>query len=476
MGQRTVAVWALFSVLIGCSGGEDPASGGVAGNAAAAAVPAFVRYCATDAGAASGTTLHMDGARGADTNDGSDVAPFGTIVGAMAKMRAGDTLEISGGLYTVADAFGFKPAGAGRGRETVFRAKPGERVLFTSPTKEPPNVTSVGDYVRLEGLWFGGARPARTGTACAFPDSDTNHPFFLSNGPDPVGHGKAVVGCTFFGFDGIGIGSQEDVLFQGNRHIFTGRNCYSHPIYISGGADSPDGCTKGQCSNHIIVDSSIFVANEGWSAHGYHIPFSGIVTRNVFVGDYWGSVWDGSDYLLANNFYWEEVGFSTIGPIGAMLYGGHKNAIVLNNVFGPNAPLTGTIETTDRVENNAFLGVSARGAGAVTLTVGQEQASLGLTRAGIDAAVAALVQSFGAPVDAIVLDATIDPAFASLVPDAPRGSPLVGSGVPWLDAAAVSIGPSVPGPSCQEQLWDAFHRLALRDIDRTCKLPDGGTY
>ena len=140
---------------------------------------------------------------------------------------------------------------------------------------------TLADYVRLERLWFGGERQPPLGDTCAHEFSDTGAGFFPGNGPDPVGHGKAIVGCTFFGYDGIVIGSQEDVLFQGNRHVLTGRNCYSHAIYLSGGADTPDGCTLGQVSNHLIVDRSIFVGNEGYAAHGYHIPFSGIVTRNV---------------------------------------------------------------------------------------------------------------------------------------------------------------------------------------------------
>jgi hypothetical protein len=330
--------------------------------------------------------------------------------------------------------------------------------------------------VRLEYLWFGGTRPGSLGDTCSFDFSDTGHPFFLGNGPDPVGHGKSLVGCTFFGLDGIGIGSEEDVIFQGTRHVLTGRNCYTHPIYLSGGADTPDGCSVGYCSNHMIVDSCVFVANEGYAAHGYHIPFSGIITRNVFAGNFWAFVWDGSDALLANNFFWRQTGFAGQGPLGALLYGGHQRVIVLNNIFGPASPLSGDIVDTDRVAHNAFLEVSERGDEPIVLTAGNEAVELGVTSNELDAAVATLRAAFSEPVEQILQNTQIEPAFSALELGLPHASPLVGAGEGWLDAGAIDLGPTVPGPACQEGFWDAFSVLGLRDIDRFCQLPDGSSY
>jgi hypothetical protein len=458
----------------GASSAQSSSASGAGGTSSGAA-PAYVRYC-NAAPVADAKTLYLDGAQGSDGGDGSEQHPFLTLAHAQSAMSAGDTLVIAGGIYHLEDGHRFKPAGAGRGGQTVFRAASGQRVLFASSTGQPPNAVGPDDYVRLEGLWFGGARAPDTATQCDTAASDTGHGFFPSNGPDPVGHGKAIVGCTFFGYDEIGIGSQEDILFQGNRHVLTGRNCYSHAIYLSGGADQPGECAKGQVSNHLIVDSSIFVANEGYSTHGYHIPLSGIITRNVFFGNYWGSVWDGSDLLIASNFYWKHLGFGGIGPIGFLLYSGHKNVVAIDNVFGPNSPLKGTTASGDRVATNAFLGVPTVGVTPITLAAGQEAADLGLQPADVDAAVAALRTALAQPVEAVLADATIEPAFGKLRVLIPKGSPLSGTGEGWLDGQPIDVGPGAPGPVCQEDFWKAFSAKGLRDIDRFCQLPDGGAF
>jgi len=89
-----------------------------------------------------------------------------------------------------------------------------------------------------------------------------------------------------------------------------------------------------------------------------------------------------------------------------------------------------------------------------------------------DAALSTIRSAFAQPVEQILGDGAIEPAFAALMPAVSDASPLDGAGAPWVDGAAIDIGPNVPAPACQEDFWAAFRALGLRDIDRFCQLPD----
>jgi hypothetical protein len=401
------------------------------------------------------------------------VAPWRTVEHAIAGIAPGETVVIAGGLYRIPDGLLFGPAGRDHATMTTFRARSGERVLFTSATGEPPHGVNFRDYVRLDGLWFGGARTPDVGSECSMENSEIGQAFFVGNTDSEIARGKQLVGCTIFGYTGLMLGTSEDMLFEGNRFVLDGRNCYSHGIYLSGGADNPDQRAAGECSQHMILDSNILVAGEGYALHGYHRPFSGILTRNIVAAFYWGFVWDGTDALVANNLFWKQTGFGGRDPLGAQLYGGHSRVVFENNVLGPSSPLVGA-EATDAIRANAFLEVAAVGAGAITLAPGSEPEQLGFAAADFDAAVAALRAAFARPVEEIQADAAIEPLFARLRAAVPEGSPLRAAGVRWFPGApAIDIGPASPAPECLEDWWAAFRAADLRDVDRFGRLPDG---
>ena len=73
-----------------------------------------------------GRRLHVDPARGVDSNSGTEAAPFRTIAAALRRLRAGDTLRLRGGTYYESDL-----AIAVQGTPdapTVIEAWPGETV------------------------------------------------------------------------------------------------------------------------------------------------------------------------------------------------------------------------------------------------------------------------------------------------------------------------------------------------------------
>jgi hypothetical protein len=452
--------------------------GALPDDAMAASSPSL-RYCRV--GAAKGNTFYVDGAKGHDDASGSADMPWATVDHAIKTIKAGDTVVVEEGLYRIADNLAFGPAGTGHDALTTFRAAPGARVIFTSPAGDPPNEVVLHDYVRLEGLWFGGTRVPDKEQGCDITAIDVGSAFHLANLDGPYGRGKQLVGCTFFSYSEVSLGSNEDAVFASNRFIRTGRNCHAHPIYLSGGADSPDIIARGICSQHVIVDNNLFLSNEGFSMHGFHRPFSGIVTRNFVADSYRGFVWDGTDVLLANNFFWKQTGVTGVAPAtslspgGALLYNGHSHAVVLNNLFGPSSQLEGDFVSSDTVKNNGFLGVAARGDAPLTLMSGQEAAALGISAADLDATVAAIRQAFTQPVEKIFADTTIEPALTKLSFAIPAASPLENAGAPWLGVGSMPIGSTASTPSCIEDLWDAFHAQGLRDVDRFAKLPDGSS-
>jgi hypothetical protein len=189
---------------------------------------ASLHYCRV--AASKGNTYYVDGAKGHDDAAGSTDAPWATVDHAIKTIKAGDTVVVAAGLYHIADHLAFGPPGTGHDALTTFRAAPGARVLFTSPAGEPPNEVVLHDYVRLEGLWFGGTRVPDKEQGCDITAIDVGSAFHLANLDGPMGHGKELVGCTFFSYSEVGLGSNEDVIFSSNRFIRTGRNCHAHVL------------------------------------------------------------------------------------------------------------------------------------------------------------------------------------------------------------------------------------------------------
>lgn len=395
---------------------------------------------------AAASTYYLDGDNGSDENPGTVTLPWKSVNHAIDSIAPGDTVVIREGIYRES-YIEFGPSGVGPDQKTTFKAAPGERVIFSADDDRPTNVWLCKTNMRFEGLWFGGQRQnSDEFIGCIRPGIE-----FIDN--------------TFFGYREMSQGYSEYNIYQGNRFVRCGHNnlpdaSNSHPIYLSGGY------TDGKIGQHTIVDDNIFIAGEGHAIHGWHSWRSSIITRNFVAGHNWGMVVDGSDHLIANNFFWKQTGLWSQGwaPWGPSLEG--EKALLFNNIMGPSAGVNPRTKANNSITNNAFLVAAAKGEQAIVLTPGNELNDLGITAAELDQTIAALEKAFTQPVAEIFTDTSIEPAFAKLKLTIPESSPLYRSGVDWFGyGSAINLGPDAPVPQDMDAFWDAFHSQGLCDWD-----------
>jgi len=322
-------------------------------------------------------------------------------------------------------------------------------VILSAPDDSPPAIY-LADYVRLEGLWFGGAW------------KHANRVTFQVGG-SPIGLGKQLIDCTVFGYDELSEGSSEYYLYQGNRFVRDGNGLFSHPLYLSGGS------TPGSIAQHSIVDNNIFVDGEGYAIHGWHDVHSTIITRNFIGRQSWGLVLDGSDHIVANNFFWKMTG-QPCREAGWGAWLPTRDFVLVNNLFGPGAGLLATGSQAPGItifNHNAFLDIAPKGDQPIVLTRGAETSQIGASEEQIDSSLALLDGLFAQPVDAIYRDRRIEPAFALLRLHIPAESLLAGAGRAWFDSALrVNVGPDSPVPATEDAFWQAFRGLGLKDFNR----------
>jgi hypothetical protein len=406
---------------------------------------------------ASGSTYYLDSVNGNDANSGtSPSAAWQTPQKAASTILSGDTVILASGIYQPPGVFNFGPAGT-PGNLTTFKAASGARPIFTSPSNYPP-VIGMLDYVRLDGLWFGGLRNVTVDQG-------------IRPGGSPMGYGKEIINCTIFNFiEGISVGSAQYYLIQGNRFVNTGYTQFHHGVYLSGNGKNP----RGAASTHVIVDNNILIGGEGFGIQDWHLGRDMILTRNFITQHTWGTVTDSSDHLIANNFTWKLKGGFGEQPYGVWVDSTHT--IVFNNVAEVDGWLNDGFpgEPSNLFSNNAFspgpypngVNFTPRGANIVMTTPGQEQAEYGISANDIDRAIAALQTSFAQSPNAILNDQTIEPNFAKLKLRIPQGSPLYMTGRNWFGTGPMNIGPDAPAPADQNGFWTAFRALGLRDWDR----------
>ena len=375
---------------------------------------------------------------GLDSGPGTRAHPWQTIGHAAQTIDSGDTVVVMDGVYRVSDPLEFGPAGESYARMTTYRSEEGARAVFSAADGRPPGVW-MADYVRVDGLWFGGKWE---------PPESYGAYIGVGGGGNPIGRGKQLVHCTMFGYnDGILIGQSENLLIQGNRLVHTGAGSYQHGIYLSGGYP------PGACSNHVIVDDNILIVGEGWAIHGWHNPRSMIITRN-FVHSHWGGiVMSGSEHVIANNFLarldWGATDF----------YG---NTVVVNNVLW-KAEMGGFINA-NYVAHNAFLEAEPRGLAPLVLGSDRAEADLGISPQEIDDAVAQLAGIFEGSAEAIHQDERIEPLFAKLRTPIPSTSCLRNAGKAWYQPGRDSnVGPDSNQPASLDTLWYAFREWGLKD-------------
>ncbi|MBD3376281.1 hypothetical protein GF406_14685, partial [candidate division KSB1 bacterium] len=178
--------------------------------------------CYSNSGA---VRFYLDGTNGDDANDGtSSTQAWQTLKYALDNMTPASTLIIREGIYEVDNS---DPAsrpiigkadrsaeGVDEDNATIVKAADGEFVLVTGDDGKAPSVTIAGDFIRVEGIWFGGG------------DWDNaTHGFGFSGGglTSGIDHGREIIGCTFFGFRDLSAGYVEDTFFQANRFIRCGK-------------------------------------------------------------------------------------------------------------------------------------------------------------------------------------------------------------------------------------------------------------
>ena len=364
-----------------------------------------------------------------------------TAVSATGPVRAGYTVQLSAGIYRYS-SLTFAPAGGGPKSLPVFEPAAGAPVIITTRANTPPDIF-LKDYLRLEGLWIGGARQTSDATGIYF-------------GGSPISRWKQLVNCTIFGYMGAVKASEtEYALFQGNRFVHTGGNTYYHSIYIS--SNDPFPGPAGTVTQHNIVDNNLFVAGgDGYAVHFWHNNHTNIITRNFVAKHGYGIVHDGSDALVANNLLWRTTHEAMWMP------GTHE--YVANNVFGANAYFVGS-NATNMTSNNAFaLGDDPLGLGVINLLWGQDPPQIGLSATNIDVAIDTIDSAFNGSVDAIFTDTRIEPAFAALKIVVPSSSPLYRTGLPWF-GSTINLGPDSPAPATVADFWQAFRALGLKEYD-----------
>ena len=417
-------------------------------------------------------TWYVDLKTGNDADDGSRAHPWQDIQKATEAIKPGDTVIIADGVYRLPNRhLAFKPGGIDASHPTIFKAAPNARVIVTGPEDAPADIeigtARQGDYIRVEGLWFGGKRleflvdMVQQGIKQRDPNDAC-----VKVGGTPIGKGKQVINCTIFNTkNGLITGSTEDLLIQGCRFVMTGQGGHFHGVYLSGA----DNKGEGQ-SNHLIVDNNIFVGGEGYAIHGYHMLRNMICTRNFVAGHRWGLVLDGSEHLVANNFFWKFKGLASgQGEPWGPMFGGWHN-VILNNIFGPNAKFAGGRMTPDNViVNNAYVGMDRTrwltdkdGNFPTQLTV----EDIGISEQEIDTAIDGLRNAFAQSMDALHDDKSVEANFARLRFTIPKTSPFYRNGKPWFEDRRINIGPNADAPTDTKGFWDAFHALGLKDYNR----------
>lgn len=384
--------------------------------------------------------------------------------GAGGTITAGSTISLRGGVYRTAASYAFGPAGSSSTALVTYQAYPGERPIITTTTDKPPGIT-MGDYMRLDGLWIGGTK--------AVADNGG-----IQTGASPISHWKQIVNCTIFGYYGaINSGSSEYLLIQGNRFVHNGTGELYHAVYINANDTLPP--PAGTFTQHTIVDNNIFIAGAGdggYAVHFFHNNRTGIASRNFMTGSY-GIVMDGADELATNNFLWKSANNGT--PTSEALDWLYivTRGYARNNILGPSDalmnPETGgntNIVTTNAYESATNAGYN-KGLNPITITSGSEATQIGISATTLDSAIAALKTSFSASINTILADSTIETNFAVISGiTVPGASPLYHTGVPWYDANAINVGPNSGAPTTVAGFWAAFRALGLNEWDSNANI------
>lgn len=497
------------------------------------------------------TLWYVDGTSGNDSNNGTISSPLKTIEAAQNKMSAGDTLVLRKGVYIVADngsaEFDLKlnKSGAGPNQKTTYRAHYNtsitnpdpddyERVILTGPIESgetqhrPPEIEIEGDYIRVEGIWFGGAWFAGSNDPVS-GDSAKGRELNVYGGGrlDTV---REIENCTFFGFNGVRVGALEYSFFRNNRFIRNGKvNLLGDPppLYFSANHGP-----KWQAT-HAIVDKNIFIRGTGYPINGWHSWRNFVVTRNFVAATWGGFITDGptseaqgpygpgKDHLVAHNMFWkvternshngatlisenlhflnnilagkydnrddepDSTNYAGTGGISVdrnensgMYYKNLSNFQILDNAYY-NLTL-GMVDTDDNADRNFTLDVeddwstrhNAKKAG--TYNPAMKTNALSVTDSTIDTLVSDIDTFFAtalttARMTTILNDTSIEGKFNQLQSiTVPAASVIYQKGDSWYQPGTkVNIGPDTSMPDTPQQIWQEFSERGFYHYNAT---------
>lgn len=431
-------------------------------------LPTYTDYgCYTNVG----PKYYLDGTKGDDANDGTSPAQaWKSFEHAVENISSASTLTISGGVYTVDNSQEYKIGGQAGGVDannaTIVRAADGQRVIITGDDGKPPRIVLDDDFIRIEGIWFGGDWVIDGGKE------------FSVSGGGRVDHGREIIGCAFFGYRSVRGGLVEQTFWQHNKFIRTGVANDPPMVYMSG----DHGIGYG---SHDIFDHNIFINGKGYAINGWHSYHNFMITRNVianvwggWIGDgrgseYQGNV-EGSDHLIANNLIinsGENNGFNAATLIASNTHWINNIHIDRSNIAVSHNETYGyeTLENL-KVNKNAFLNVpiSHRGENNVELTEGSEESELGISKTALTNTIDAIDQAFAQGPDVLLNDTALNTHLKKLENfSIPAGSPLSGTGEAWVPGVGtMDIGPGIDAPAwCQGGFWYAFQQQGLRQWD-----------
>lgn len=335
------------------------------------------------------------------TGDGigtpADPADFGKA------LLTGKSIYMQDGVYT---------------RDTVtvlasvtLQAAEGARPVIVHSDGRPPAV-SLWAGCTVSGIWFGGAKQA------------ADRPFQMADN-------CTVTGNTFFGYyGGIVEGGHVNNLYQNNRFVNCGTGGLFHDIYISGDSSSR-------------IYDNIHIGGQGYKIHLWHSAAHADVQGNFCADGYYEMVLQSTTSQAIDNIFWNHT-----PPASSWLTVFLQKGTFTHNLFGHETFGTGKWDTQMNGGDDD-LGLTVDSLGLIgdayedtttwpgnTVTVGPFVGEghvlpapgtnythyaltdlptlLGYSEAQIDAAIAALEESFAASVATIQADATIEGNFAIL--------------------------------------------------------------
>jgi hypothetical protein len=330
---------------------------------------------------------------GLAANTGTQSSPMDLRTG-LDSISTGETLMLMDGIYPIASPF---TLGRDFNAATHIQAAPGARPVLTTSGNKCPAVT-VGKYLDVTGLWFGGTRDEDQLTELQVHTDVT------------------LQDCVLFNFvEGIGEGTGTRCTYQRNKFINCGKGILSHSIYINNAVD-----------HTAEILENIFVGGQAYHIHLWHDPTNTEI-RNNFSGDAeYCLAAQGNDHIMDGNILWKpnNAGYPILLSTGTgKAYSNNYHGPIASS--GPDSEVNGhlswfgnTIPVDVTVSGNHYYNNTlepGHDTGSPTTTNdGDEVTHLGKSAAQIDAAISALETAFGQTVQQIHDDATIETHFATL--------------------------------------------------------------